>query len=149
MGLYHLGMAKKIQRRTKFDVIREISEIDNELEKRNDPDTYMSTAGSLAGLALVELMKKKARLRHELKMFDATTADGEEAKLIEQTWKQRAQAEQRKNDLKKKEEKKRIAQAKKQMAQEIEKDPDKLEDIVDNLSPAAKKKLLKKLQGKA
>lgn len=142
-------MANKKNGRTKFDVIREISEIDAEIASRNDPDTYVPQAGPLTAITPIELMKKKARLRHELKMFEAQTADGQDAKLIKEVWKRRAESEQKENDRKKQEEKKRVAEAKKQVAREIEKDPDKLENIVDNLSPEAKKKLLKKLQGKA
>ncbi len=134
-------MAPKRQR-TKFDVIAEIAKIDAEMEYRNDPDAFMGERGGYAETPDVELMKQKAQLRHELKMFDVTPVDGKEGDAVKKLWKRTAEEKQKKADRKKKEAKLAIEKAKEELA----KDPKAIKQIVADMSPAQKKALLKELQ---
>ncbi len=99
------------QPRTKFTVMGELSAIDRKMEKR--AEGFMSDKAP--AVPLVELQMRKARLRHELKMFDMRKADGDESKSIKEFWKRQSEEERKRQKAAREAERRRIEQAKKEL----------------------------------
>ena len=134
-------MASK--KRTEFEIIRELNQLEKEIEKR--AEGYMPAFG---GSPMIELMKKKTQLKHELSIIRRTTATGPDAEAIKEHWRRQAQEERKKQEEEERKEKERIATAKKQYEKEVLEDEKKTEELLSQLSPEQARKLLKKLANK-
>lgn len=134
-------MANK--KRTEFEIIRELNQLEKEIEKR--AEGYMPAVG---GLPMTDLMKKKTQLKHELSIIRRTTAIGPDAEAIKEHWRRQAQEERKKQEEEEKREKARISIAKKQYEKEVLEDEKKTEELLSQLSPEKARKLLEKLSKK-
>ena len=132
----------KIKKRTKFDILRELREVEQQLLGVNEDSKGFVVRTPTPS---VELMKKKAQLRHELKMIDRKTATGADAEAIKKHQLRIMEEERKKQEAQKKIEAQRIEQAKKKLAQEVTESDEALDKFLETLSPEQRQKLKNKL----
>ena len=131
------------QTRTKFDVLRELREVDEQLQER--AEGFLPPVGALPS---TELMKRKALLRHELKKFDTITATGDTAEAIKAHHRRIIEEERKLQEEQERIEKERIKEAKKQIKKEMSTDTSKLLEIIDSLPKEKQRDILAKLNDK-
>ena len=125
---------------TRFEILRELSELSEEEEAR---------AEGLSPVVMhpIEKIKRKALLKHQLKLLEMKTADGQDAKALEEHWKRQAEEEQKKQQALDEAEKKRLELARNQAKEEIQSDTNELAGIIAGLPPEQREALFEKLKG--
>jgi thymidylate synthase len=134
---------KDIAQMTRFDILRELQEMEEAEEERSQ---FLHGSAAAIRRSPVELIRRKALLKHQLKLLEMRTADGEDAKALEEHWKRQAEEEQKRQKVEEEAEKKRLELAKKQAKQEMQTDVDQLFQVIAGLTPEQQQKLLKKFQ---
>jgi hypothetical protein len=108
----------KERTRTRFDVMRDIREIDEILSGANsDRDGFVLTSGAL--IPSVDLQRKKVLLRHELRKMSQTTASGDNVEAIKKYWARQADMERIKQEAEKIQREEDIKRAKERIENEM------------------------------
>lgn len=125
---------------TRFEILRELSELSEDEEARSE---------GLSPVVMhpVEKIKRKALLKHQLKLLEMKTADGQDAKALEEHWKRQAEEEQKRQLAEEEAERKRLEVARNQAKEEMRADTNELADIIGSLPQEQKEVLLEKLKG--
>ena len=134
-------MSKAKKTRTKFTVMQELREVENQL-------TRPEKAGNIVMPNPVELIQKRTLLRHELKQFDRKSVTGEEGSAIKEHWKRQAEDAQNKIDAQKKKDDELAKKAKQAAKKELKKDKGLRKEIASSLSKKELQELINKKKGK-
>jgi len=134
-------MSKTKKTRTKFDVMREIREIEDQLRRPDD-------AGETVSPNPVDLVRKRAILRHELKQFDRKPVDEKEGSRIKELWERQAKEAQKKINAQRKKDAELLKKAKQAARKELKKDKRLRKEIAQSLSIKELQELIKKKRKK-
>ncbi len=124
---------------TRFEILSELSKLNEEEEARSE---------GLSPVVMhpVEKIRRKALLKHQLKLLEMKTADGQDAKALEEHWKRQAEEEQKKQQALEEAEKNRLETARNQAKEEIQADTDGLAELIASWPEDKRNALLEKLK---